>query len=76
MNDIIKPGVYRHFKGSLYTVIGECIIADTNPGILGIIYTNDSGDMFVRSLENWVSPVVGFKDGKEYMCERFRYIES
>ena len=75
-NTIIKPGLYRHFKGGLYRVIAECIIADSNPGTVGVVYQNEAGDLFVRSLVNWIQPVVRFEDGTEIMCERFRYISA
>ncbi|HXV27128.1 MAG TPA: DUF1653 domain-containing protein [Candidatus Paceibacterota bacterium] len=40
--DSVKPGVYRHFKGNLYDVIG--VAENTETGQLTVVYIPQRGD--------------------------------
>ncbi len=52
MNDIVLPGLYRHFKGNLYRVIGD--IMDTETDTYKVLYQNEQGSYYVRSYESWL----------------------
>ena len=67
---IIQPGLYRHYKGNMYRVIGEVLNATTDE--IMILYQSEAGDYFCRGLEDWINPV--YKDGQ--VLERFRFIRA
>lgn len=50
-------GVYRHYKGQTYTVIGLAILADTD--VPAVIYRPDYDQRlsFVHSLDAWLKMV-------------------
>lgn len=46
----VTPGVYRHYKGGLYCVVG--VAEDRTTGEMKVIYSKkrSGGDLYVRSL--------------------------
>ena len=49
--------IYRHFKGDYYLVVDSAINTDNNK--IYVIYRSlyDSGELFVRPLDEFLSPV-------------------
>ena len=58
----LKAGVYRHYKGGYYQVLGLAEDSD-HPGKLSVVYVSLTGAhlpgcrMRFRSLETWLEPV-------------------
>lgn len=69
--EIIKPGLYRHFKRNLYRVIGEVLNSDT--GSYMVLYENAAGDMYCRSLEEWTRPA---EDSYGNELDRYRWVSN
>lgn len=53
----LEPGIYRHFKGGLYEVVGLARHSETEEQL--VVYRPLSGDsgLWVRPLEMWAEPV-------------------
>jgi hypothetical protein len=49
----VVPGVYRHFRGGLYRVLGLATRTDET-GVFAV-YMNDKGQMFVRLAIDFIS---------------------
>jgi hypothetical protein len=47
--DALQPGPYRHFKGSLYEVVGEARHSETEERLA--VYRAPSGELWVRPLD-------------------------
>ena len=72
MNDAIKPGRYRHFKGGEYEVIDLALHSETEEPV--VVYRPLYGE---RRL--WVRPLPMFQDRKELngrMVARFERIDD
>ena len=71
MNDIIMPGVYKHFKGNMYEVI--CIAKHSETLEEMVVYRAlyGEGGTWVRPASMWNE----FVD-KEKSIKRFTYIGS
>ena len=69
---MIKPGIYRHFKGNLYQVIGTVFHSETEEEL--VLYIPQYGDrkMWVRPLDNFLSPKE--IDGKKVV--RFEFVSA
>lgn len=69
----LPPGIYKHYKGKRYRVIG--IASHTETGEKMVIYQALYGDYgyWVRPLEMWLE-MVKIDENKE--VPRFRYIEE
>lgn len=67
---MLKPGLYRHFKGRHYKIIGSATHSETMEEM--VVYVPQYGEhkMWVRPLANFLSPKI--IDGKEVV--RFEYI--
>lgn len=67
----IKLGIYRHFKGNMYEVIGIAKNSETleETVVYRALYGDDG--LWVRPASMWNETVV--KDGKEF--KRFEFIE-
>ena len=69
---MIKPGIYRHFKGNLYRVIGMATHSETQEKLVVYIPQYGEKKMWVRPLDNFLSPKI--IDGKEVV--RFEYLDE
>jgi hypothetical protein len=67
---MLKPGLYRHFKGNLYKVIGTALHSETLEEMAVYIPQYGEGKMWVRPLDLFLSKKL--VDGKE--VTRFEYI--
>ena len=67
---MIKPGIYRHFKGNKYQVIGTAKHSETLEEM--VVYRALYGEfgLWVRPAKMWEETVE--RDGKTY--QRFTYI--
>ena len=70
MENDIKPGLYRHFKGMEYKVIGTARHSETEE--IMVVYQAMYGDhgLWVRPASMWNETIV--RDGISY--QRFTYI--
>lgn len=55
---MIEPGIYRHFKGTFYNVLMMGQDSELREAVVIYQSTVDS-KVWVRSLENWNTPVAG-----------------
>lgn len=55
-------GVYRHFKGNLYRVLGVAEHSETGEQMVVYLALYGEGKMYVRPLDSFTSPV----DRKKY----------
>lgn len=70
MNDMLRPGRYRHYKGKDYLVIGVARHSETEEEM--VVYRTDYGD---RSL--WVRPLKMFQETVEIngtSVPRFQFV--
>lgn len=65
----IEPGLYYHFKGTYYRVIGEILDSDT--GETKVLYQNIYGDYYCRSVDSWTEPA---QDSSGNTVERYRRV--
>ena len=68
----VKPGLYRHFKGNMYRVIGTALHSETMEEV--VVYQALYGEMGL-----WVRPRNMFletveRDGKIF--QRFEFVEE
>ncbi len=68
-NQVIPNGLYIHFKGNHYRVIGEVLDSDTNT--TKVLYQNVYGDFYSRSVESWLDVAY---DHSGNIVERFRRV--
>jgi len=73
MTDEIKPGIYRHFKGNLYEVIGIAKNSETLEETVVYRALYGDGGLWVRPAKMWNETVTA-ADGKEY--RRFIYLKE
>lgn len=66
---IIEPGLYYHFKGTYYKVIGEVLDSDT--GEVKVLYKNIYNNYYCRSVESWILPA---EDEYGNQIERYRRV--
>ncbi len=68
----VRPGIYRHFKGNLYEVVGPATHSET--GEQHVVYRPLYGDhaLWIRPLDMFCSRVE--RDGLE--VERFQFVED
>lgn len=74
----LKPGVYEHFKGGRYEVIGVTHHSETLEEMVLYKHLDDSPSIGLGQSGLWVRPLVMFtgtveRDGK--IMPRFKYIE-
>jgi len=67
---MVKKGLYRHFKGEVYEVIGMANHSETLEEMVVYRATYDEGGLWVRPAAMWDETVI--RDGIEY--KRFTYI--
>ena len=51
---MVKPGVYKHFKGACYIVIGVAMHTGTQEE--HVVYKTFNGKLFVRPLKEFIGP--------------------
>ena len=68
----MKKGIYRHFKGNLYEVIGVARHSETLQEMVVYKALYGDGDMWVRPSEMWDELIE--RDGKT--IKRFELIEE
>lgn len=68
----IRPGLYRHFKGSQYEVLGVAAHSETLEPMVVYRALYGEGGLWVRPAAMWNETVE--RDGKTY--QRFTYIEG
>ena len=68
----LKPGVYRHFKGNLYRLIGIASHSETLEPMVVYQALYGEQDLWVRPAAMWTENVN--KDG--YSGPRFTFIEE
>lgn len=67
----IKPGIYRHFKGNLYRVIGVASHSETlEPMVVYQALYGQQG-LWVRPAAMWIETV----EKENYTGPRFQYLE-
>ena len=76
MNSILKPGIYKHYKGNLYEVVGVARHSETMEELVvyKALYENEFGK---DSL--WVRPLKMFIENVEIQgrqIPRFEYIKQ
>lgn len=64
----IQPGIYRHFKGGVYEVLGLARHSETEEWL--VLYKNQSGDWWVRPYSMFFELIN--HEGKE--MSRFSYV--
>ncbi|MBR5507202.1 MAG: DUF1653 domain-containing protein [Clostridia bacterium] len=69
---MIKKGIYRHYKGNEYEVIGVAKHSETLEDMVVYKALYGDGGIWVRPASMWNETVI--KDGKEH--KRFEYIEE
>lgn len=72
----IEKGIYRHFKGKEYEVLGEAMHTETNEIV--VVYRALYGDfgLFVRPLEMFLSEVDKNKYPDVKQKYRFEFIDN
>lgn len=71
MENEIKLGKYRHFKGNEYEVIGIAKHSETLEPMVVYKALYGDGDIWVRPYEMWNETIT--RDGKSF--QRFTFIE-
>ena len=66
----LKPGIYRHFKGNRYELIGTARHSETMEEMVVYRALYGEGGIWVRPANMWDETVE--RDGKS--CKRFTYI--
>jgi len=70
MSEDIKPGIYRHFKGNEYRVLGTALHSETLEPMVVYKALYGEGKLWVRPASMWNETVE--RDGKTY--QRFTYV--
>ena len=74
----VKPGVYRHFKGNIYHVLG--VAENTETQELTVVYIPQqgphAGKLSNRNLAMFLECVENHKDRPDYVGPRFELIEE
>lgn len=71
---MIKPGIYKHYKGGMYKVLGVAKSSEDYSDVVvyEALYDNPMSKLWVRPLEDFLSEVE--VEGKK--VKRFEFIED
>ena len=69
MSTTIKPGIYRHFKGKRYEVIGVAHHSETMEDYVVYRALYGEGELWVRPASMWLETIE--RDGQTY--QRFTF---
>lgn len=71
-NKTVKPGIYEHFKGGRYRVIGAGKHTETLEDFVlyEALYDNPTSKLWARPLEDFL----GYKEIEGKKVRRFKYI--
>ena len=72
MEDIVINGIYRHYKGNLYKVLGFAKHSETEEDLVVYMALYKDYCVWVRTIHMWNEIVE--KDGKKY--KRFELIKG
>ena len=64
MSAVVKPGIYRHFKGNRYEVIGVAHHSETMEDYVVYRALYGDGELWVRPASMWTETVE--RDGKTF----------
>jgi hypothetical protein len=74
----VKPGIYRHFKGNIYHVIG--VAENTESGEFSVVYIPQhgphAGKLSNRPLSMFLETIENHKDRPDYTGPRFELVEE
>ena len=70
-----NPGLYKHFKGGDYFVMGVAKYSE-DPTQALVIYANASGENWARPFESWNEEVTIDLPEGEKLVPRFQKVES
>lgn len=70
-DDVIAPGLYRHFKGAMYVVVGTARHSETEEALV-VYHREGSFDLWVRPIAMWAEHV----DRDGFRGPRFTPIED
>ena len=65
----VKTGLYRHYKGTLYTVIGEAVHMETGEQL--VLYRETVGEVNKQTI--WARPASMFMEDVDGV-PRFKYL--
>lgn len=68
----VKKGIYRHFKGHIYRVIGTAKHSETLDEYVVYVNVNNSEDIWIRPVGMFLETVN--RDGKTF--PRFEFLEE
>lgn len=68
----LKPGIYRHFKGNLYRLIGTAKHSETLEPMVIYQALYGEGGLWVRPAHMWTEQV----DREDYHGPRFTFVEE
>lgn len=75
---LVQPGVYRHFKGNIYHVLG--VSENTETKELTVVYVSQdgphAGKFWNRKIEMFLDTVTNHPDRPGYSGPRFELIET
>ena len=66
----LKPGIYIHFKGGVYSVVGTATHSETGEQL--VVYVAGGGKMWVRPLAMFTDEV----EARGTTVPRFRHVEG
>lgn len=68
----LTPGIYRHFKGNLYRLIGTAKHSETMEPMVVYQALYGEGGLWVRPAHMWTETV----DREDYHGPRFAFVEK
>lgn len=71
MENTVKPGYYRHFKGGLYRVIGLARHSETREEVVVYQAIADAQGRFFVDIETHVRPLTSWRSMPEPKVHRF-----